>query len=253
MADPSPLVEAIDHCDPVTSCHRGDWVVGQGAGPSAFAGRCTPGLRRPNRFGWKRWRRLAAPSSCSPARAAARPCCCPARIACCATRRPPRFSGRSRASTSRRPTLRAWIAGCPEATGQARNLRSYGADWAAADSESGRTLWIRRVPVVAGGRPSAGGSSPSTPGPLTVEFAEHTGERSRARLRIRRAAIGRCRRPRRAARSAPGGARGRSGRRGVCHRRARRRRADHDRGVAGVRAPPGPHDATSRLRAFVPS
>ncbi len=81
--------------------------------------------------------------------------------------------------------LRAWIVGCPEATGQARNLRSYGADWAAADSESGRTLWIHRVPVSQAG--SRGWRLVAVnAGPLTVEFSEHAGTQP-GRLRIRRA------------------------------------------------------------------
>jgi len=82
--------------------------------------------------------------------------------------------------------LRAWIVGCPEATGQARNLRSYGADWAAADSESGRTLWIHRVPVSQAGSPGWRLVAVNA-GPLTVEFSEYVGTQP-GRLRIQRAA-----------------------------------------------------------------
>ena len=89
--------------------------------------------------------------------------------------------------------LRAWIVGCPEATGQASNLRSYGADWAAADLESGRTLWIHRVPVSQAGARGWRLVAVNA-GPLTVEFSEHTGTQP-GRLRIRRAASGRAWRP----------------------------------------------------------
>ncbi len=167
--------------------HRdgGDRVVGQGRVASAFEGRFMQALRRRNRCGWKPWRPLAVLSSCSPAQAAARPCCCPARIACCVTHRPSEILGALAGLDQSPSDLRAWIAGCPEATGQARNLRSYGADWAAADSESGRTIWIHRVPVSRAGARSWRLVAVKA-GPLTVEFAEHTGTQP-GRLRIRRA------------------------------------------------------------------
>jgi len=79
--------------------------------------------------------------------------------------------------------LRAWIAGCPAATATISNPRGYGADWAAADLEGGRRLWVHRRPETAGGWRLVAVNE----GPLTVEFTEHTATQP-GRLRIRRAA-----------------------------------------------------------------
>lgn len=82
--------------------------------------------------------------------------------------------------------LRAWIAGCPAATGAAGNQRSYGADWAAADLESGRQLWIHRLPASQTAGRRGWRLVAVRAGPLTVEFAEHAGTQP-GRLRLRRA------------------------------------------------------------------
>jgi hypothetical protein len=81
--------------------------------------------------------------------------------------------------------LRAWIAGCPAGTGEVSSPRSYGTDWAGADMGNRRQLWLKRVQ-----------SSHTADrqwrlvavkaGPLTIEFAEHTGTQP-GRVRIRRA------------------------------------------------------------------
>lgn len=83
--------------------------------------------------------------------------------------------------------LRAWIAGCPSATATISSLRGYGADWAAADLESGRQLWIHSVPNQQAGGRGGWRLVAVIAGPLTVEFSEHTGTQP-GRVRIRRAA-----------------------------------------------------------------
>ena len=82
--------------------------------------------------------------------------------------------------------LRAWIAGCPGATGEASNPRSYGADWVAADMGSGRQLWLNRVPTMRGASGRSWRLVAVNAGPLTVEFTEHSGTEP-GRLRIRQA------------------------------------------------------------------
>jgi len=81
--------------------------------------------------------------------------------------------------------LRAWIEGCPAATGAASNARSYGADWAAADIGNGRQLWLNRVPTSRGASGRNWRLVAVNAGPLTIEFTEHSGTQP-GRLRIRR-------------------------------------------------------------------
>jgi hypothetical protein len=83
--------------------------------------------------------------------------------------------------------LRAWIAGCPAAPATISNPRGLGADWAAADLESGRQLWIHRVPNQQAAGRTGWRLVAVIAGPLTVEFSEHAGTQP-GRVRIRRAA-----------------------------------------------------------------
>ena len=82
--------------------------------------------------------------------------------------------------------LRAWIAGCPAATGEVSSPRSYGTDWAGADMGSGRQLWLKRVPASRGAGNRNWRLVAVNAGPLTVEFADHIGTQP-GRLRLRRA------------------------------------------------------------------
>jgi hypothetical protein len=82
--------------------------------------------------------------------------------------------------------LRAWIEGCPAATGAASNPRGYGPDWAAADIGNGRQLWIHRLSASQTAGRLGWRLVGINIGPLTVEFTEHTGTQP-GRVRIRRA------------------------------------------------------------------
>lgn len=80
--------------------------------------------------------------------------------------------------------LRAWIAGCPAAAGEVRDPRSSGANWVSAVMGTDRRFWLTRVTGPSGA--AAWRLAAAQAGPLTIEFAGHTG-RQPGRVRIRRA------------------------------------------------------------------
>lgn len=185
MADPSPLVEAIDHCDPVTTVTAEIGLSGK-AGSQSLRGTLHTGFAPPESLRLEAVAPFGGPFFLLAGTGNRATLLLPREDRVLRDASASEILGALAGLDQSPSDLSAWIAGCPEATGQARNLRSYGAEWAAADSESGRTLWIRRVPV---SRAGARGWRlvAVNAGTLTVEFAEHTGTQP-GRLRIRRAA-----------------------------------------------------------------
>lgn len=80
--------------------------------------------------------------------------------------------------------LRAWVAGCPAGRGEIANARGVGPSWVAADMGPDRHLWLQRA-ATTGASPPAWRLVVVQSAQLTVEFAEHTGTQP-GRLRISR-------------------------------------------------------------------
>ena len=184
MADHSPLVEAIDHCDQVTTVTAEIGLSGK-AGSQRLRGTLHTGFAPPESLRLEAVAPFGGPFFLLAGTGSRATLLLPREDRVLRDASASEILGALAGLDQSPSDLRAWIAGCPEATGQARNLRSYGADWAAADSESGRTLWIHRVPVSQAGARSWRLVAVKA-GPLTVEFAEHTGTQP-GRLRIQRA------------------------------------------------------------------
>ena len=184
MADPSALVEAIDHCDQATTVTAEIGLSGK-AGSQRLRGTLHTGFAPPESLRLEAVAPFGGPFFLLAGTGSRATLLLPREDRVLRDASASEILGALAGLDQSPSDLRAWIAGCPEATGQARNLRSYGADWAAADSESGRTLWIHRVPVSRAGARSWRLVAVNA-GPLTVEYSEYVGMQP-GRLRIRRA------------------------------------------------------------------
>ena len=183
LADHSLLVEAIDHCDQVTTVTAEIGLSGK-AGSQRLRGTLHTGFAPPESLRLEAVAPFGGPFFLLAGTGSRATLLLPREDRVLRDASASEILGALAGLDQSPSDLRAWIAGCPEATGQVRNLRSYGADWAAADSESGRTLWIHRVPVSRAAARSWRLVA-LIAGPLTVEFSEHAGTQP-GRLRIRR-------------------------------------------------------------------
>jgi hypothetical protein len=185
LADPTPFSEALDHCDDVVSLTAEIGLSGRAAG-QRLRGTLHAGFAPPEALRLEAVAPFGGPFFLLAGKDGRATLLLP-RENRVLRDAPASAILEALAGIDQAPSdLRAWIAGCPAATGAASNPRGYGTDWAAADIGNGRQLWIHRLSASqtvghAGWRLIAVNA-----GPLTIEFADHTGTQP-GRVRIRRA------------------------------------------------------------------
>jgi hypothetical protein len=184
LTDHSPFVEALDHCDQVTTVTAEIGLSGK-AGSERLRGTLHTGFAPPESLRLEAVAPFGGPFFLLAGTGGRATLLLPREERVLRDASASEILGALAGLDQSPSDLRAWIAGCPQATGEASDPRGYGADWAAADLASGRQLWIHRVPTSQSGR-SAWRLVAVNAGPLTVEFSEHVGTQP-GRLRIRRA------------------------------------------------------------------
>ena len=184
LADPTPFSEALDHCDDVATLTAEIGLSGR-AGGQRLRGTLHAGFAPPESLRLEAVAPFGGPFFLLAGKDGRATLLLPREDRVLRDAPASAILGALAGLDQAPSDLRAWIEGCPAASGAASNPRSYGSDWAAADLGSGRRLWVHRLPASqAAGRPGWRLVAVNA-GPLTIEFAEHRGTQP-GRLRIRR-------------------------------------------------------------------
>jgi len=184
LADPSPFSEALDHCDDVVTLTAEIGLSGRAAG-QRLRGTLHAGFASPEALRLEAVAPFGGPFFLLAGKDGRATLLLP-RENRVLRDAPASAILEALAGLDQPPSdLRAWIEGCPAATGAVSNPRSYGPDWAAADLASGGQLWIHRLPASQTAGHAGWRLVAVNAGPLTIEFSEHSGTQP-GRLRIRR-------------------------------------------------------------------
>lgn len=185
LADMAPFTEALDHCDGITTLTAEIGLSGRAAG-QRLRGTLHAGFATPESLRVEAVAPFGGPFFLLAGRAGRATLLLP-REDRVLRDAPADAILEALAGLDQTPAdLRAWIAGCPAATGEVTEPRRYSAEWVSARM-GGRQFWLTRAESVPGAGSPAWRLVAALSGPLTIEFAEHTG-RQPGRVRIRRAA-----------------------------------------------------------------
>lgn len=185
LTDMAPFAEALDHCDGITTVTAEIGLSGRAAG-QRLRGTLHAGFATPESLRLEAVAPFGGPFFLLAGRAGRATLLLPRQDRVLRDAAAGDILGALAGLDQTPADLRAWIAGCPAATGEVTAPRRYSAEWVSAQMGSERQFWLTRVKSTTGAAGRAWRLVAALAGPLTVEFAEHTG-RQPGRVRIRRA------------------------------------------------------------------
>jgi outer membrane lipoprotein-sorting protein len=177
LADPGPIVnEAFGHCDGIQTLTAALALSGR-AGRQRLRGRVHAGFERPDAVRLEGVAPFGPPVFILAARGSESTLLLP-RDDRVLRDAPPASIIAALAGVDVSPgDLRSLLAGCPGATTEVTEAKSFGPDWVSLTLSDGSTAWLRRT--ASGWRLVAG-----TRGPLSYEMTEYAG-RTPGRVRLR--------------------------------------------------------------------
>jgi len=179
LADLAPLATALDHCDAVTTLTAEIGLSGRAAG-QRIRGTLHAGFAPPDRIRLEAVAPFGGPIFLLAGGGGGATLLLPREDHVLREADPAAILEAIAGLNVAPADLAAWIGGCPGGARTIGNAGSYGPDWIGADlgDAAQSRVWLRRI---AGTWRLAA----TTSGPLTVEFAEHTGVQP-GRIRLRR-------------------------------------------------------------------